>query len=338
MARKKDGMSGTVKSAVLLVSLGSEIAGPVIGSLTDDEIERISLEIADMKMVSKELRLKVTREFYSIIAAQAYVSKGGFGYAKDLLSTALDKGKANDILRKVQGAMEKRDFHLLRSIDPMQLANFIQNEHPQTIALIVSHLDPNQAAAILSRLPEELQVEVALRISLMEPASPEIIAEVEEALESKTASLINAETSTYGSVDSIVNMLLESDRATEKKIIEGIEQEYPDIANSIRNQMFLFEDLIKMDNKDIQAVLKEVETGDLVLALKVSSDELKELILGNMSTRASKTLMEDLEVLGPVKLKFVEEAQQKIVGVVRKLEEEGTISGARGSGEDEVVI
>ncbi len=338
MARKKDGMSGTVKSAVLLVSLGSEIAGPVIGSLTDDEIERISLEIADMKMVSKELRLKVTREFYSIIAAQAYVSKGGFGYAKDLLSTALDKGKANDILRKVQGAMEKRDFHLLRSIDPMQLANFIQNEHPQTIALIVSHLDPNQAAAILSRLPEELQVEVALRISLMEPASPEIIAEVEEALESKTASLINAETSTYGGVDSIVNMLLESDRATEKKIIEGIEQEYPDIANSIRNQMFLFEDLIKMDNKDIQAVLKEVETGDLVLALKVSSDELKELILGNMSTRASKTLMEDLEVLGPVKLKFVEEAQQKIVGVVRKLEEEGTISGARGSGEDEVVI
>jgi len=331
-------MSGTVKSAVLLVSLGSEIAGPVIGSLTDDEIERISLEIADMKMVSKELRLKVTREFYSIIAAQAYVSKGGFGYAKDLLSTALDKGKANDILRKVQGAMEKRDFHLLRSIDPMQLANFIQNEHPQTIALIVSHLDPNQAAAILSRLPEELQVEVALRISLMEPASPEIIAEVEEALESKTASLINAETSTYGGVDSIVNMLLESDRATEKKIIEGIEQEYPDIANSIRNQMFLFEDLIKMDNKDIQAVLKEVETGDLVLALKVSSDELKELILGNMSTRASKTLMEDLEVLGPVKLKFVEEAQQKIVGVVRKLEEEGTISGARGSGEDEVVI
>lgn len=338
MVRNQNEISGTVKSAILLVSLGSETAGPVISNLSDDEIEKISLEIADMKMVSKDLRLKVVKEFYTIIAAQAYMSKGGYGYAKDLLSSALDSGKASDILRKVQGAMEKRDFHLLRSIDPLQLANFIQNEHPQTIALIISHLDPSQASAILSRLPDELQIEVALRISLMEPASPEIIAEVEEALESKTASLINAETSSYGGVDSIVNMLIESDRATEKKIIEGIEQEYPEIAESIRNQMFLFEDLIKMGNRDIQAILKEVETADLSLALKVASEELKELIFGNMSTRASETLKEDLEVMGPVKLKFVEEAQQKVVGVVRKLEDEGSIAGARGGGEDEVVL
>lgn len=333
-----ENLNGRQKAGVLMVALGPEVAGQVFTHLTDEEVEALALEIADLRMIPKSVRGSVLAEFYELALAQEYISIGGMVYARDLLKTALGSGRAQDVMRRVQGALERRDFHLLRKVDPAQLVNFIQNEHPQTIALVLSHLDARQSADIIGRLPEETQADVAFRVATMEPVSPNMLHEVESVLEGATQNLSMRDSAGVGGIDSIVSILLESDRNTEKRIIDGIDEKDADIAAVIRNNMFVFEDLIHLDNRGIQRMLKDIETADLTLALKAASPDLREHVFKNMSTRAAETLADELEVMGPVKLKNVEESQQRIVSVVRKLEETGEIAGvSRSGGGDELV-
>ncbi len=333
-----ESLGGCQKAGVLMVALGPEVAGKIFSQLGDDEVEQLALEIADLKVIPKQVRASVLEEFYELALAQEYISLGGMKYARDLLKSSMGSGKAQELLRRVQGALERRDLQLLRKVDPAQLANFIQNEHPQTIALVLSHLDARQSADVLSRMSEEIQGDVGYRIATMEAVSPGMIREVERILESTTENLSTRDASGIGGVQAIVDILLESDRTTEKRIIEGIDNEDAQIAGEIRNSMFVFEDFMLLDNRSVQRIMKDIETSDLTLALKAASPELREHIFKNMSTRAAQTLADELEVMGPVKLKNVEESQQKIVAVVRKLEEEGEIAGAaRGGGGEEFV-
>ncbi len=337
-ALEYDKLTGRQKAGVLMVALGPQVAGEVFTHLTDEEVEALAVEIADLRVIPKKVRAAVLAEFYELALAQEYISIGGMKYARDLLKSALGSSKAQDVMRRVQGALERRDFHLLRRVDPAQLVNFIQNEHPQTIALVLSHLDARQSADIMGRLPEELQADVGYRIATMEPVSPAMLHEVETILEGSTQNLSIRDSAGVGGVDAIVNILLESDRTTEKRIVEGIEEEDADVASIIRNSMFVFEDLIHLDNRAMQRLLKDVETADLTLALKAASPDLRDHVFKNMSSRAAESLAEELEVMGPVKLKNVEEAQQKIVAIIRKLEDTGEIAGvARGGGGDELV-
>ncbi|MAE69538.1 MAG: flagellar motor switch protein FliG [Gemmatimonadetes bacterium] len=335
---KYESLVGRQKAGVLMVALGPEVAGKIFAHLGDDEVEQLALEISDLKVIPKQVRASVLEEFYELALAQEYISLGGMKYARDLLKSSMGGGKAQELLRRVQCALERRDFQLLRKVDPAQLANFIQNEHPQTIALVLSHLDARQSADILSRMNEDIQGDVGYRIATMDAVSPAMVREVERILSSTTENLSTRDESGIGGVQAIVDILLESDRTTEKRIIEGIDTEDAQIAGEIRNSMFVFEDLMLLDNRSVQRVMKDIETSDLTLALKAASPELREHIFKNMSTRAAQTLADELEVMGPVKLKNVEESQQKIVAVVRKLEEEGEIAGAaRGSGGEEFV-
>ena len=331
-------LTGRQKAGILLVALGPEASANIFKHINEDEVESLSLEIADLDVIPKTVRAQVIEEFYQLAVAQDYISKGGIQYAKDLLKTSLGQAKAQDVIRRVQGALEKRDFQLLRNVDPGQLVNFLQNEHPQTIALILSHLESRQAADILGRLREDIQADVGYRIATMESVAPEVVRSVEKILETKTRNLSLKDTNAGDGIDSMVQILLESDRTTEKRILETIEEEDVNTAMEIRNQMFVFEDLIFLEDRSIQRLLRDIETQDLVMALKAASTELRDHIFKNMSTRAATSLGEELEVMGPVKLKIVEEAQQKIVAVVRKLEDEGEVAGVtRGGGGDELV-
>lgn len=332
-------LSGRQKAGVLLLALGPELAGAIFQFLTEEEVEALSLEIADLHVITKETRTEVLAEFYELAIAQEYISKGGLRYAKDLLESAMGANKASEVLRRVQLALERRDFQLLRNVDPGQLVNFIKNEHPQTISLILSHLESRQAAEILRRLNEDVQVEVGYRVATMEPVPPETVHEVERMLEKRTQSLSLLDSPGKTGIDTMVNILVEADRPTEKRILEGIEGHNSQVATDIRNRMFVFEDVNFLDDRSIQRLLKEIEASELTLALKAASEELRTLFFKNMSSRASQALGEDLEVMGPVRLRTVEEAQQKIVAMVRKLEDEGEIAAiTRGSGGDEFVF
>lgn len=325
------------KAAMLLITLGPEKSAKVFKYLKEEEIEELTLEIANIKAVSPKAKEEVLQEFYEICLAQDYISEGGIGYAKQLLEQALGAEKAIDVINKLTMSLQVRPFEFARKTDAAQLINFIQNEHPQTIALILSYLKPSQASAILTALPVEMQADTARRIAMMDRASPDVINEVEKELEKRLSTLVSEEYTTIGGVDSIVEIINQVDRATEKNIMEHLEVEDPELADTIKKRMFVFEDIITLDNRYIQRVLREVDNHELAIALKGTSEAVKEVIYNNVSKRLVVMIQEDLEYMGPKRMKEIEDAQQRIVNIIRKLEEAGEIVLSRGSG-DEIVV
>jgi len=329
--------TGREKAAMLLISLGPEKSAKIFKHLKEEEIEQLTLEIANIRSVSSEDKEKVLEEFYQICLAQDFIAEGGIDYAKEILEQALGAEKALDIINKLTVSLQVRPFDFVRKADPGQLLNFIQNEHPQTIALILAYLKPIQSATVLSALPQEKQADVARRIATMDRTSPEIIKEVERILEKKLASLVTEDFTAAGGVQAIVDILNSVDRGTERYIMETLDIEDTDLAEEIRKRMFVFEDILQLDNRAVQRFLREVDNADLTLALKGATEEVQSLIFTNMSKRLADQVKEDLEFMGPVRLKDVEEAQQKIVNVIRKLEDAGEIIISRGGG-DEIIV
>ena len=330
-------ISGVQKAAILLIALGPERSAQVFKHLKDDEIEQLTLEIANTKSVPSDLRDAVLDEFYEVCLAQQYIAEGGIAYAKELLDKALGEDRARDVIGKLTASLQVRPFEFVRKADPGQLLNFIQDEHPQTIALILAYLPSAQAAAVVSALAPEKQADVARRIATMDRTSPDVIKEVEKVLEKKLASLVNQDYTIVGGVDSIVSILNTVDRSTEKHIMENLEVEDPELADEIRRKMFVFEDILLLDNRSIQTVLREVDNNELAIALKNANEDVQKIIFDNLSSRLATMIKEDMEFMGPVRLKDVEDAQQKIVNIIRKLEDSGEIVISRGGG-DEIVV
>jgi flagellar motor switch protein FliG len=334
---KKSGLSGKEKAAILLIALGPDKSAKIFNHLPDEEIEELTLEIANMRRVSPDEKDSILEEFYQICLAQEFISEGGIGYAKEVLEKAMGTQKALEVINKLTASLQVRPFDFVRKADASQLLNFIQNEHPQTLALILSYLSANQAAQILSALPQEKQADVAQRIATMESTSPEVIKEVELVLERKLSSMVTQDYTIAGGIQAIVDILNAVDRGTEKFIMETLEIQEADLAEEIRKRMFVFEDIMNLDSVSIQRFIREIENSDLSIALKGSTEEVKDIIFNNMSKRMAETLREDMEFMGPVRLRDVEESQQKIVNVIRKLEEAGEIIISRGGGDDLIV-
>ncbi len=332
-----DKLSGREKAAQLLVAIGPEYSAKLFEHLKDEEIEELTLEIANVRTVSPEEKENILEEFYQICLAQEFMSEGGINYAREVLEKAMGAQKATDIINKLTSSLQVRPFDFVRKADATQLLNFIQNEHSQTLALVLSYLNANQAGVILSSLPQEKQADVAQRIATMEATSPEVIKEVEFVLEKKLSSMVTRDFASTGGIQSIVDILNSVDRTTEKFIMETLEIEEPELADEIRQKMFVFEDILNLDSVYVQRFIREVENSELAVALKVAKDELKEFIFTNMSKRMADMLREDMEYMGPIRLKEVEEAQQKIVGVIRRLQDAGEIVISRGGGDDIIV-
>ncbi len=330
-------LTGVQKAAILLIALGPEKSATIFKHLKEDEIEELTLEIANTRSVSPQTKEAVLEEFYQVCLAQQYIAEGGIGYAKELLDKALGEEQAQAVITKLTASLQVRPFEFVRKTDPSQVLNFIQDEHPQTIAMILSYLSSGQAAMILGALAPEKQADVAKRIAMMDRTSPDVIKEVESVLERKLASLANQDYTIVGGVDAIVNILNTVDRGTEKHIMESLEVEEPELADEIRKKMFVFEDILLLDDRAIQRVLRDVENSDLEIALKGSNEEVKSVVLKNLSKRLAAMIEEDIEFMGPVRMKDVEEAQQKIVAVIRKLEDSAEIVISRGGG-DEVIV
>ncbi|MCT4606717.1 MAG: flagellar motor switch protein FliG [Marinisporobacter sp.] len=334
---RKTGLSGKEKAAVLLISLGPDKSAKIFKHLQEEEIEELTLEIANMRKIPSEEKEQVIEEFYQVCLAQEYISEGGINYAKEILEKALGTQKAYDIVNKLTASLQVRPFDFARKADASQLLNFIQNEHPQTIALILSYLGAQQAGQILSSLPQNKQAEVAKRIATMDRTTPEIIKEVEAVLESKLSSMVTQDYTTAGGIQSIVDLLNSVDRGTEKFIMETLEIEDVELAEEIKKRMFVFEDIVTLDSTSIQRFIRDVDNNDLAVALKGSTEEVQEIIFNNMSKRMAEMIKEDMDFMGPVRLRDVEEAQQKIVNMIRKLEEAGEIIISRGGG-DEIIV
>ncbi len=336
-AATTEGLSGLQKAAILLIALGPEKSSKVFKHLKEEEIEELTLEIANTRSVTPQLKEAVVNEFYQICLAQQYIAEGGIGYAKELLEQALGVEKATDVISRLTASLQVKPFEFVRKTDASQLLNFIQDEHPQTIALILSYLSPAQAAQIIGALPPDKQADVAKRIAIMDRTSPDVIKEVERVLESKISSLVNQDYTIIGGVDSIVEILNTVDRGTEKHIMETLEVDEPELADEIRKKMFVFEDVLLLDDRAIQRVLRDVDNNDLAMALKGANEQVQAAIFKNLSKRLAAMIKEDMEFMGPVRMKDVEEAQQKIVNIIRKLEDSAEIVISRGGG-DEIVV
>ncbi len=336
MAKTED-ISGIQKAAILLIALGPDKSASVFKHLKEDEIEQLTLEIANTRSIAPSVKDAVMDEFYEVCLAQQYIAEGGISYAKDLLEKALGAERARDVIGKLTASLQVRPFEFVRKTDASQLLNFIQDEHPQTIALILSYLSSSQASTIISALAPDKQTDVAKRIAQMDRTSPDVIKEVERVLEQKLASLVNQDYTIVGGVDAIVEILNTVDRGTEKHIMENLEIEDPELADEIRKKMFVFEDILSLDDRSIQRVLREVDNNELAIALKGANEEVQNLIFNNLSKRLATMIKEDMEFMGPVRMKDVEEAQQKIVNIIRKLEDSAEIIISRGGG-DEIVV
>jgi flagellar motor switch protein FliG len=329
--------TGRQKAAIFLVTIGSEISAEIFKYLREDEIETLTFEIARLETIEPDQKDAILQEFHELMMANQFISTGGIDYARELLEKSLGSQKAIDIINRLTSSLQVRPFDFIRRTDPAHLLNFIQQEHPQTIALILAYLEPNKASVILQNLPHEVQSDVARRIATMDRTSPEVLREVERVLEKKLSTLSSEDYTTAGGVESIVEILNLVDRASEKQIIEALEDEDPELAEEIKKRMFVFEDIVMLDDRAIQKVMREVDSQELAKALKSVDTEVQDKIFRNMSKRAAGMLKEDMEYMGPVRLKDVEEAQQKIVSIIRHLEDTGEIVVAR-SGEDELVV
>ncbi|MFR4983350.1 MULTISPECIES: flagellar motor switch protein FliG [Clostridium] len=331
-------LSGVQKAAILFITLGPDASSGILKKLPEADIQKITYEIANITSVTPEQREEILNEFLQINKARDYIIEGGMDYAKQLLSKALGSQRASEILDKVSEATAQyRPFSIARKADAHQLFNVIVSEQPQTIALILCYLQPDKAAQVMAELPEETQSEVAYRIATMNNTSPMVIKEIESVLEGKLSSVVRTEMTTIGGVETLVGILNQVDRTTEKNITEGLEREDAELADKVKSSMFVFEDIISLDDVSIQRILREVEASDLALALKGCSEEVAECVYRNQSKRAAASLKEDMEFLGPVRLMDVEKSQQKIVSVIRRLDDAGEIIISRG-GEDAIIV
>ncbi len=329
-------MNGARKVGMLMVALGAEASAEVLRHLSQDEIERISTEIANTRHVDMDVMDAVMQEFQQRLESSGFSTQGGADFAREVLEQALGQQKATEIMGRLSARSYVQPFESLRSVEPSHFARILKGEHPQTIALVVSYLPPSTGAVILSALPAEAQADVATRVATMDPASPEVIRQVEEVIQDRLRSTKGQDTSCAGGAKTLLEILNQVDRSTERTILEGLTASDPALAESIKQQMFLFEDIVKLESRAIQLVLREVDQEDLRLALKGVGDEIRDLIFSNISERAAETLKEDLELMGRVRIRDVEAAQQKIVAVIRRLEEAGEIM-LGGSEEDELI-
>lgn len=337
MARQKGVLNGKQKAAVLLISLGPDVSAQIYKHLSEEEIEKLSLEISSVKKVESDVKEDVLDQFHQIAMAQDYISQGGIGYAKTVLEKAFGKQEATDIINRLTTSLQVRPFDFARRADPQQVLNFIQSEHPQTIALVLSYLDAEQAGQILSALPQIMQTDIAKRIATMGSTSPEIISQVEQVLEKNISASLTEDFTQAGGIQAVVEVLNGVDRSTERTILDSLEVQDPDLAGEIKKRMFVFEDIVILDNRAIQRVVREVENEDLRLALKVASEEVQNIVFKNMSQRMAETFKEEMQYMAPVRLRDVEEAQTRIVSSIRRLEDTGEIVIARGGGDDIIV-
>lgn len=328
---------GVRKAAILLIQLGRDRAATVLSHLSDNEVEAISAEIARLESISSAETEQVLAEFRDMMTARAHIAQGGLTFAQQLLEQSLGSDRASEIMERVKAAAVQMPFQFLHRADPAQLRSFIVDEHPQVIALVLAHMTPDKASLLLSGLPPEQQAKVAHRIAVMDRTSPEIIRAVESTLERKLSSMLQpAEMSRVGGVDPLVNIINRSDRSTERQIVDGLEALDPALADEVKSRMFMFEDIVNLDDRSVQLVLRSVDNSDLALALKGVPDPVRDKITGNLSSRAAENLVEEVELLGAVRLAQVEEAQQAIIRTIRQLEEQGQIMVRRGN-DDEFV-
>ncbi len=330
--------NGTKKAAILLISLGPEVSSQVLRMLPDRMIQKVTYEIANIKQVEPKEREKVIEDFMDMASASEYILDGGIDYARDLLKKALGPERADEVLEELSQIQRKEmPFAVLRKADTAQLAGLLLNEHPQTIALIMCYIQPDKAAEVLGAFPSELQADIAERIGVISRTSPEVIKRIEAILQDKFKNIVEEDNESIGGVKTLVDILNSVDRNTEKSILSDLEKTQPELVEVIKANLFVFEDIVSLDKGSIQRVLREVPNEDLVLALKGASEEVSSTVYGNLSKRAAETLKEDMEFLGPVRLKTVEEAQHRIVGVIRRLEEAGEIVIGRGDSDSFVV-
>lgn len=331
-------MTATQKVAALLIVLGPATASEVLKNITDDDLlEQITLDIASLNKVSTEILNSILEEFKTIFQASNYLSAGGMDYAKELLEKAYGGDQAKKILDRLVVLMNSNPFQFFNEADPGQLATSFQNENPQLIALIMAYLKPEHSAQVLNYLPPDVQAQVALKIADMDTTNPEILSEIEKIVESKFSSVVVQDFSKAGGVDALANILNRADRATERNVIELLEIQSPQLAEEVRELMFVFEDIITLDDRAIQRVLREVETKDLAMSLKGTKEDVKEKVFRNMSERAQQMLRDEMEYMGPVRAREVQEIQTKIVGIIRTLEVAGEIVIARENNEDELI-
>jgi len=316
------------------------VASRVLSTLSDDEIEALTLDLSSLGTIDADVRVSIIDEFYQMAMAKRYVAQGGIEYARNLLESAFGTERALEVLTKLQSSLQEVPFEFLKRADPSQICSFIQDEHPQTISLILAHLQPQTAAVVLSALPREIQADVVMRIATMDRTPPEIVREVERVLERKMAAVFSQGFTFAGGVKDVAEILNRAERNTEKTIMADLEERDPELADEVARLMFTFDDLIYVEDGGIQKALREIESKDLALALKTSNEEVAEKIFNNMSERAREMIKEEIEFMGPVRLRNVEEAQQKLVSVIRRLEEAGEliIEGRGGGGEDEIVV
>jgi flagellar motor switch protein FliG len=332
-------LSGAQKAAIFLLQMGKDRSAKVLQALKESEVEELLTEIARLEGVDANIADEVLDEFRDLAAARRYFTQGGMSFAAEILEASMGSGKARDVMDRLSASLVELPFEFLRRADPRQILTYLQDEHPQTIALVMAHMHADHAAMVLGGLPEQLQGDVAHRVATMDRTSPEVINLVEEVLERRLSSVIQtSDFSAAGGVQPLVDILNRSDRATERLILEGLEIRDMDLAEEVRSRMFVFEDIVTLDDRSVQMVLREVDAKQLAVALKGVRDDVRQKIMRNMSSRASTNLAEEIDVLGPVRLKSVEEAQGDIVRVIRALEEAGQIVITRGAGNDEFVV
>ena len=332
------GSLGVRKAAILLIQLGQERAAQVLKHMSDAEVEAITAQISQLDRITSAETDQVLSEFHELMVARVHIAQGGFGFAQALLQNSIGEERAAEIIDRLHAAAVQLPFQFLHRADPAQLRSFISEEHDQVIALVLAHMTPDKASLVLSGLPNYQQARVAHRIAVMDRTSPDIIRTVEAVLERKLSSMLQpTEVSRVGGVDPLVNIINRSDRPTERIIVEGLEAIDPPLADEVKSRMFMFEDIVGLDDRSVQQVLRQVDTGDLALALKGVSSQVKNKITGNLSERASENLLEEVELLGAVRLTQVEEAQQSIIRTIRQLEEQGQITVRRGN-DDEFIV
>lgn len=326
------------KAAILLISLGKEYSAKLYKHLSEEEISQMTLSITTTRRVESGVKEQILNEFYEMCLAQKFIAEGGIEYARDILETAVGEEKAQELIMKLSSSLQVRPFDFIRKADTAQILNVIHSEHPQTIALVLSYIEPKQAAAVLAALPVNKQSDIIGRIAHMGSTSPEYVREAERILERKITSMGYSDQIAVGGIESIVGIITSLDRSSEKHILESLEMHDGDLAEEIRKKLFVFEDIAKLNDQTVRRIIREIEDPkDITIALKMATEEVKRIFFSNVSKRQQETIREDMEIMGPVRMRDVEEAQQRIVNTVRKLDDQGEIVISRGE-EDEMVV